>query len=253
MSERLGSPHAAVRADDAGASACGGPCGCWAAAGARAAQRSGSAARLSGVIGSVAGCRLEGERGALSDRWFREDSFLVGFFLPQKKKKAAMHVSSRLAEDEVDDATCTRFCMMQCSGCCCIALGVMLIAIGGVAPVLIDSIIDANTRRAVVLESTTEDLDHFEHWSTSQPDDAFLGEKFFFFNVTNPAAVMAGDEAMLREVGPYAVRKDKTRRLKRTPKRSPAPLACVWLTGSAPHPRVRGQCGRNRIRRVAVR
>ena len=98
-------------------------------------------------------------------------------------------------------------------------------AIGGVAPVLIDSIIDANTRRAVVLESTTEDLDHFERWSTSQADDAFLSEKFYFFNVTNPAAVMAGDEAGLHDVGPYAVRKDKTRQLKRAPQRLSAPLS----------------------------
>ena len=138
-----------------------------------------------------------------------------------------MHASSRLAEDEADGATCTRFCMMQCTGCCCIALGVMLIAIGGVAPVLIDSIIDANTRRAVVLESSTEDLDHFERWSTSQPDDAFLSEKFYFFNVTNPAAVLAGDEAALHDVGPYAVRKDKTRQLKRAPERSPCPNPCA--------------------------
>ena len=52
-----------------------------------------------------------------------------------------MHASSRAAEEE-HDTTCSRFCWMRCGGCCCIAFGVMLIAIGGVAPVLIDSIID---------------------------------------------------------------------------------------------------------------
>ena len=132
-----------------------------------------------------------------------------------------MHASSQAAEEE-HGATCSRFCWMQCGGCCCIAFGVMLIAMGGVAPVLIDSIIDSNARRAVVLESSTEDLDHFERWTASQPEDVFLSEKFYFFNVSNPADVTAGDEAVLREVGPYAVRKVKTRKLKRTqPRRSP--------------------------------
>lgn len=131
-------------------------------------------------------------------------------------------------EHDAEGAKCTRFCCMQCSGCFCIGLGVLLITIGGVAPVLVDSVIDDNTRRAVVLDSSTEDLDHFERWSRSQADDAFLGEKFYFFNVTNPAAVMAGGEAALRDVGPYAVRKDKTRQLKRAqPQRSRAPLSAL--------------------------
>lgn len=113
-----------------------------------------------------------------------------------------------------EPAKCSRFCMMQC-GCCCIALGVVLISFGSLTPLMIDTIIDGNARRAVVLESTTDDLDHFDLWSSSQPEDAFLNEKFYFFNVTNPADVMAGDEPALRDVGPYAVRKDKKRQLKR--------------------------------------
>ena len=114
-----------------------------------------------------------------------------------------------------EPAKCSRFCMMQCGGCCCIAVGVLLISFGSLTPLMIDTSIDGNARRAVVLESTTDDLEHFELWGTSQPEDAFLSEKFYFFNITNPADVMAGDEPALRDIGPYAVRKDKTRQLKR--------------------------------------
>jgi hypothetical protein len=148
-----------------------------------------------------------------------------------------MDASARAAalERDEDAPTCTRFCWMQCGGCCCIALGVTLIAMGSLTPLIIDSVIDNNARRAVVLESTTEDLEHFELWSTSQPEDAFLSEKFYFFNLTNVDGVMAGDGAALRDIGPYAVRKDKTRQLKRarvrTHRRRSRRLA-DWLAGS---------------------
>ena len=42
-------------------------------------------------------------------------------------------------------------------------------------------------------------------------------EKFYFLNVTNADDVMEGDKPKLRDVGPYAVRKQKTREVQRAP------------------------------------
>ena len=60
--------------------------------------------------------------------------------------------------DDTAYGGCSRFCMMQCGGCCCIGLGVIMIAIGSLMPVMVGALIDGNAARAVVLESTTDDL-----------------------------------------------------------------------------------------------
>eukprot|EP01045_Picozoa_sp_COSAG04_P022301 COSAG04_NODE_2501_length_4006_cov_2.298439_2_plen_97_part_00 len=60
--------------------------------------------------------------------------------------------------DDTAYGGCSRFCMMQCGGCCCIGLGVIMVAIGSLMPVMVGALIDGNAARAVVLESTTDDL-----------------------------------------------------------------------------------------------
>lgn len=35
-----------------------------------------------------------------------------------------------------EPAKCSRFCMMQCGGCCCIAVSVLLISFGSLIPTL---------------------------------------------------------------------------------------------------------------------
>jgi len=60
--------------------------------------------------------------------------------------------------DDTAYGGCSRFCMMQCGGCCCLGLGVIMVAIGSLMPVMVGALIDGNAARAVVLESTTDDL-----------------------------------------------------------------------------------------------
>ena len=58
-------------------------------------------------------------------------------------------------------------------------------------------------------------------------------EKFYFLNVTNADDVMEGDKPKLRDVGPYAVRKQKTRELQRAPLAAARAARC---SPAAPHP-----------------
>ena len=49
--------------------------------------------------------------------------------------------------DDTAYGGCSRFCMMQCGGCCCIGLGVIMVAIGSLMPVMVGALIDGNAAR----------------------------------------------------------------------------------------------------------
>ena len=127
-------------------------------------------------------------------------------------------------DDEGDDgrsqprrpSQCSRYCLLQCGGCCCVGFGAFLIALGSLMPKLVNSFIDSGVRSAVVLYSSTKDQEHFDLWSTTQPEDVFMLEKFYFFNQSDGgASVLSGGHAALSEVGPYTLRRHKTRKLVR--------------------------------------
>jgi hypothetical protein len=138
-----------------------------------------------------------------------------------------------------------RFCLMQCAGCSCVFVGLLMIALGTLMPTIINTIIDRSVERSVVLLSSTDDQEHFDEWLSPSTDDAFAYESYYFFNLSGAAATAAaaaaagrqptqhgagaaeaartgwealkagGRPSVLSEVGPYTVRRTRHRTLER--------------------------------------